>query len=524
MQTKFLLPLYASCFLSLALTTSSCSSDDNNKSENDGTLSVHFTNPTNGQTVSGTVTISLETKGSSKPDKINLYLNDALIETLTTTPYSFSWNTTTFTAGSYRLKAVATDPAGREAQATVLVTLQPAQTQELLTVPVRADFFNGTNRPEKGYIIITDHDWNLIVSGELQNDKTLTLASNTFTGDDFIVTELYIKNDYINATSYLHTAAGTWSLNDPYLLEVRNPINVSVNFLTSGANYTVSTNANFSSPSIYSNAFFNELNLLSKDLDLSVSPGKLYVHQYVQGAMYFHMYDDNTIVKGGQYKVDLSQIDPDDIRYQLQDHPVEVELGRNAMVELFGLTTAGSLQEGFRIGIFQQFDNVLAYFIPRDDFNPFQGYFSITSFTWQNQEIENSVFGLYDPSRPEVEASINEETTAGLTFTTRGDLDLFQLTFDVGEDATFIDGTWRVVGPAVNDQYIQAPELPEYIEDALWFTDFKTVRAKDKVRLIDYTSLDGYPSVIAHIRNTPRGFATLGDKKEKKQVDVDFRN
>ncbi|MBT1708054.1 hypothetical protein KK062_07465 [Fulvivirgaceae bacterium PWU5] len=524
MQTKFLLPLYASCLLLLALTTSSCSSDDNNKSENDGTLSLRFTNPTSGQTISGTVTVSLQAEGTSTPDKIDLYLNDALIETLTITPYSFSWNTTTLTAGAYRLKAVAIDLAGREAEASVQVTLQPSQTQELLTVPVRAGFFHGTNRPEKGYIVITDHDWNLIVSGELQNDKTLTLASNTFTGDDFIVTELYINNDYINATSYLHTAAGTWSLNDPYLLEARNPINVSVNFLTSGANYTVSTNANFSSPSIYSNAFFNELNLLSKDLDLTVSPGKLYVTQYGQGALYFHMYDDNTIVKGGQYKVDLSQINTDDIRYQLLDHPVEVEPGRNATVELFGLTTAGSLQEGFRIGIFQQFDNVLAYFLPPDDFNPFQDYFSITSFTWQNREIENSGFGLYDLSRPEVQATISDETTAGLTFTTSGDLDLFQLTFDVGEDATFVDGTWRVVGPAVNDQHIQAPELPEYIQDALWFTDFKTVRVKGKVRLIDYTSLDSYADITTHIRNTPRGFTALNDKKEKKQVDLDFRN
>jgi hypothetical protein len=522
MQTKFLLPLYASCLLSLALTTSSCSSADN-KSENDGTLSVRFTNPTNGQTVSGTVTVSLETEGTSTPDKIDLYLNDALIETLTTTPYSFSWNTTTFTAGAYRLKAVATDPAGRKAEANVQVTLQPAQTQELLTVPVRAGFFNGTDRPEKGYIVITNHDWKLIASGELQNNQTLTISSNTFTDDDFIVTELYLYNNHINATSYLHTAAGTWSLNDPYLLEARNPINVSVNFLTSGANYTVSTNANFSSPSIYSNAFFNELNLTSKDLDLTVSPGKLYVTQYVQGAMYFHLYDDNTIVKGGQYKVDLSQIDTDDIRYQLLDHPVEVELGRNAMVELYGLTTAGSLQEGFRIGIFQQFDNILVHFTPRDDFNPFQGYFSVTSFTWQNQEIENAGFGLYDLSRPDVQVIVSDETTAGLTFTTSGDQDLFQLTFDVGEDATFVDGTWRVVGPAVNDQRIQAPELPEYIEDALWFTDFETVRIKEKVRLIDYTSLDGYTDVTAHIRNTPRGFAALGDKKEKKQIDIDFR-
>jgi hypothetical protein len=524
MQTKLLLPLYVSCLLLIALTTSSCSSDDDTKSENDGALSVHFTNPSNGQTVSGTVTVTLEAEGTSTPDKIDLYLNDALIKTFTTSPYSFAWNTTALTAGAYRLKAIARDAAGREAQTTVQITVQqqPTETRELLSIPVGANFF-GANRPDEGYIVISDAAWNLVAAGKLLNNQTLKLTSDTYKDTDFTVTEIYVKDGKITATSYLHTAATTWTLNDPYLSATPRPsVRLSFNFLLAGASYGLSSNAAFTSPSVYSNTFVDMNNATSRDMDLSTSPGKLFARRIQGGVISFHLYASDAIAVGGAYVVDLSQVNDDDVRYRMQADVVNVP-GTNTVIELFGLPVAGDLREAFQIGKYGQFDQTVGIFHPQSEVNPFADYFSITTYDWQNQEIENAGFGMHDLSRLDVQASVQNETTTGLTLTTTGNVDLFEMTFDIGDDLPWTDGTWRVVGPSVTDRIMKTPELPADIQDALAFTNFSAIRSRGPIRFSDYTALDGYDGLLQYIQHSPKGFTSLSDKKEKKRVDVNLQ-
>ncbi|GFO53880.1 hypothetical protein GMSM_08870 [Geomonas sp. Red276] len=68
--------------------------------------------PTAGSTVSGTVNVSVAATDNVGVSKVQLYLNNTLLGTLTGSPYTFAWNTTSQANGSYTLVAKAYDAAG----------------------------------------------------------------------------------------------------------------------------------------------------------------------------------------------------------------------------------------------------------------------------------------------------------------------------------------------------------------------------------------------------------------------------
>jgi hypothetical protein len=77
----------------------------------DPTVSV--TSPSNGATVSGTVTISATASDNVGVTKVEFYYDSTnLISTDTTSPYSIPWNTTAVSNGTHTLLAKAYDAAG----------------------------------------------------------------------------------------------------------------------------------------------------------------------------------------------------------------------------------------------------------------------------------------------------------------------------------------------------------------------------------------------------------------------------
>lgn len=80
---------------------------------------VEINTPVNGATVSGTITVSTAATDNVGVTKVEFYVNGALQATDTASPYSFGWNTTAVTNGTYSLTARAYDAAGNVAQSAV---------------------------------------------------------------------------------------------------------------------------------------------------------------------------------------------------------------------------------------------------------------------------------------------------------------------------------------------------------------------------------------------------------------------
>ena len=83
--------------------------------------SISITAPTAGSTVSGTATVSAsstDNTGGAGVGKVEFYIDGSLVNTDTTSPYSFSWDTTTAAFGSHSLTAKTYDNSNPNNTAT----------------------------------------------------------------------------------------------------------------------------------------------------------------------------------------------------------------------------------------------------------------------------------------------------------------------------------------------------------------------------------------------------------------------
>jgi beta-lactamase superfamily II metal-dependent hydrolase/chitodextrinase len=80
--------------------------------------------PANGATISGTTSVAATASDNVGVTKVEFYLDGALQSTDTTSPYAWSWNTTTSTNASHSLTTIAYDAAGNTgSSAAVSVTV-----------------------------------------------------------------------------------------------------------------------------------------------------------------------------------------------------------------------------------------------------------------------------------------------------------------------------------------------------------------------------------------------------------------
>jgi len=84
---------------------------------------VSISSPASGATLSGPVTVSATASDNVGVAKVEFYLDNTLQATDTSSPYSWSWNTTSSTNGSHTVTAKAYDAAGNTASASVTVSV-----------------------------------------------------------------------------------------------------------------------------------------------------------------------------------------------------------------------------------------------------------------------------------------------------------------------------------------------------------------------------------------------------------------
>jgi hypothetical protein len=93
-----------------------------------------ITSPANGATVSGTVTVSASASDNVGVSRVELFVDGSLHSTDTSSPYSFSWNTTTVANGSHNLQTRAYDAAGNSGSSSVVsVNVSNASGSELIS-------------------------------------------------------------------------------------------------------------------------------------------------------------------------------------------------------------------------------------------------------------------------------------------------------------------------------------------------------------------------------------------------------
>lgn len=144
---------------------------------------VSITAPVNGATVSGTVSVTANASDNVGVTKVEFYLDGALQSTDTTSPYAWSWDSTTASNASHTLTAKAYDAAnniGTSSAISVTVnnvvpgtdisgwTVTQANATVVYTIPA------GTIIPANGYVVIGRD----ATKAAFQTFWGVTLASN----------------------------------------------------------------------------------------------------------------------------------------------------------------------------------------------------------------------------------------------------------------------------------------------------------------------------------------------------------
>lgn len=89
---------------------------------------INITSPTNGSTVSGTVNVAANASDNKAVDHVELSVDGNTLSSLSTAPYTFSWNSSSVPNGSHTITATAYDAAGNSAVSTITVTTANADT------------------------------------------------------------------------------------------------------------------------------------------------------------------------------------------------------------------------------------------------------------------------------------------------------------------------------------------------------------------------------------------------------------
>ena len=85
--------------------------------------SVNISSPSNGSTVSGTVSITANASDNMGVSQVRFSVNGNIVNSDNTSPYSYSWNTTSVSSGVHVLTATAVDAAGNSSSHSIEVTV-----------------------------------------------------------------------------------------------------------------------------------------------------------------------------------------------------------------------------------------------------------------------------------------------------------------------------------------------------------------------------------------------------------------
>lgn len=112
---------------------------------NDTPPSVSITSPSDGSTVSGTVTINADASDDKSVQQVQFIIDGATAGApVTSPPYRYSWNTTETSDGAHTVEARATDDAGNQSTTSIEVTVSNNNSKSIYTDALQTVWINSS--------------------------------------------------------------------------------------------------------------------------------------------------------------------------------------------------------------------------------------------------------------------------------------------------------------------------------------------------------------------------------------------
>ncbi len=165
---------------------------------------VAVTSPTNGATVIGSpITVSANVSDNVGVKQVEFFVNGTSKSVDTTSPYSFSWDTTGLSGGSYTIKAIATDTASpantSETSITVSIVTSPTCSVTLPSTSYGSATMS-LNVPADGVY----HAWSRLMAPDTTNNSYILQIDNDcpiLIGNAVLAANSWTWVDYQNGNS-----------------------------------------------------------------------------------------------------------------------------------------------------------------------------------------------------------------------------------------------------------------------------------------------------------------------------------
>src|SRR6218665_374060 len=151
---------------------------------------VALTNPAAGSVIGQSIAVQASASDGSSIAQVQFFVDDALVATRSSSPYSYQWDTQTLAEGLHSVKAVATDQAGRSSEHSVQVTLArpppPQDTQGPVIADVRVDgraLANGTELTRSASLTASVSDRSGVARVQLLFDGVLLATASGSSGN-----------------------------------------------------------------------------------------------------------------------------------------------------------------------------------------------------------------------------------------------------------------------------------------------------------------------------------------------------
>lgn len=480
-----ILTLMISCALYAGML--SCSDDD--KPEADPNPSaISFESLTESAEIRGTQSITLTVSDEDGVVSVDVYIDGTLQTTLTSSPYTFEWNTTEVTDGTHIIEVIVTDSKGNEISQEISVVI--ANTLLTLTVPddlLSRDYADFT----KAYAFLSDEDGTVLTSTVCEPGNTYHLTAPDFEGASFFLTEALLDGSSwtYKLSSYTAITRGTeWTFSDPQLFwaslspTATGTVSVTTEGVMTGESYYVATNATTATYSTNVN----------KELDVTSLPTYLYVAR-TDVTPYQYAMLTTSDVEGIENILDVSAV-------SAETEAVNVTFPAAATyssLTTYGQATAGETEGIYNLGKMQNG----TFYYPANEavFNSIfcLAYFSGNNF-YVNLLTDDMEFSdLTDFALPTSSIALNDGV---ITYSATGDYDAVMIGYSESGQA------WYCFGPMGENQQIPVLQIPDELADALSY-DISTL---DNARYFEFEKYDGmddggYDVLIDYISQTPYG-------------------
>lgn len=172
---------------------------------------VSIEQPQNSETVSGAVVIKARASDAIGIDKIELYIEGTLVNTVTASTMEYTWDTSTLTLKDYTIQALAYDTSGQTDEETISVTLEnQPPTVESIDITPNAATLTGTvsvavnAQDDRGVDIIRVYiDDNLIQEWNQEAQPTVQftfdLDTTTYTNGVYSLKAVAVDTDAVES-------------------------------------------------------------------------------------------------------------------------------------------------------------------------------------------------------------------------------------------------------------------------------------------------------------------------------------